>query len=128
MTIAKKIGALTGLVCVLLIGILIYSILAKRSFHNAAIIRDSGILLGFIEHWQKAGEPQGDALEKLLSSYGSLKPFVYTNSVNVGGTNFVCLFAIQDVRFAEVGKLVVARAGTIIWIGEKDSRIVLFNR
>lgn len=129
MTTAKKTGIVAGIVvCALLVGVVVYSILAKRSFHKVAIFRDSGVLITVVEEWRKAGEPRGEALEKLLSSYGSFKPFVYTNSVDVAGTNFVCLFAVEDARFAEAGKLAITSDRTIIWLGEKGSSIVPFNR
>jgi hypothetical protein len=128
MTITKKGGIVAGLALAVVFAVLICSALARRSFHKAAIIRDSGALLGLVDDWRKAGEPEGEAAEKLLANYGSTKPFVYTNAVNVGKTNFVCAFAIHDAAFAERGKLVVTREGTIIWIGENGSRIIPINR
>lgn len=103
---------------------LIYSKIAQRSFTNAALIRDSGVLIGVVDAWRKAEDPKGQAIEKLFADYGSTRPFVYTNAVKVGGTNLVCVFAIQDAAFAEQGKLAITLDGTIIWIGENSSRIV----
>ncbi len=117
-----------GVVCAFVVCVTAYSILGKRAWHNAILRRDSAILVGIVNDWRKTGEPQGEALGKLLSSYGSFKPFIYTNSVEAGGTNFVCIFAIQDAAFAEAGKLAVTRDRTVIWIGEKGSRIVPFHR
>lgn len=131
MTIAKKTGIVVSLVCALLIGAMVYSILARRAYYKVALISDSSALIALVNDWRKAGEPAGDALEKFCSGYGpysSFKPFIYTNSVEVAGTNFVCLFAVEDARFAEAGKLVVTREGAIIWIGEKSSRVVPVNR
>jgi hypothetical protein len=129
MTAAKKIVIiLVCLVSVLLVGISIYGMLLRRSLDKAAIWSSSGVLVALADHWRKDGEPQGEALEKLLASYGTFKPFVYTNAVNITGTNFVCLFGIERARFAEPGKLVITRDGTIIWIGEKGARIILVNR
>ena len=128
MTTAKKTGIFAGIfVCALLVGVMVYSILANRSFHNAFLISNSASLIGFVEDWRKAGKPQGEELEKLLSSYGSFKPFVYTNYVGVAGTNFVCLFAVEDARFGQVGKLAITSDRTIIWLGEKGSSIVSFK-
>ena len=128
MTAVKSSAIVAGLTLGVVLGVLIYSTLARRAFHRAAVIRDSGILLGFVDTWRKEGEQGGQAVESLLANYGSTKPFIYTNVVNVGGTNFVCAFAIQDAAFAEPGMLAVTREGTIIWIEESGAKVIPINR
>lgn len=130
MTTAKK-AVMVGAVCVLLVGALVYSTLSRRAYHKVALIGDSSALTALMNDWRKAGEPQGEALEKFCSSYGpysSFKPFIYTNPVEIAGTSFICLFAVEDARFTESGRLAVTRDGTIIWIGEKQSRVILSGR
>ena len=121
MTAVKSSAIVAGLTLGVVLGVLIYSTLARRAFHRAAVIRDSGILLGFVDTWRKEGEQGGQAVESLLANYGSTKPFIYTNVVNVGGTNFVC-------AFAEPGMLAVTREGTIIGIEESGAKVIPINR
>jgi len=131
MTTAKKAHIVGSLVCALLIGAIVYSIFARKAYNKVALISDSSALIALVNDWRKAGEPAGDALKKFCSGYGpysSFKPFIYTNSVEIAGAKFVCLFAIEDDRFTQTGKLAITHEGTIIWIGEKGSSNLPFNR
>jgi hypothetical protein len=106
--------------CVLVACAGIYCILAVRANHKAALIRDAATLIGVVNDWKKNGEPQGDQLQKFLAGYGTFKPFLYTNSVQVQGIKFVCLFAIKDQGFDKAGKLAVTRDKIVIWVGENS--------
>ena len=113
-----------GCAFVVVLSLIVLSKLASQSHRNAAVINSSVTLRTFVDRWQRAGEPEGEGVDKLLVNYGSNTPFVYTNTATVGEMKFDCVFAIQSWGMAESGMFAITRDKTIIWVGEKGSRVV----
>jgi len=105
-----------------------YAHFARRGHHRAAVIRDAGVLTQLRADWTRYGRPTGSALASLLSEYGRNRPFVFTNVVQVGGTNYGCMFAISDERFAEPGMVAITTQGLVLWTGSTANYIVRGTR
>ena len=101
-----------------------YAVVSRKAFHNDAVLWNAANLVSLVSDWRKAGAPQGEALTNLLSGYGSFRPFAFTNTMKVNGTNYQCLFAVRSPRFAEDGLLAVTKDQVAIWVGQKERRIV----
>ena len=101
---------------------------ANRAFHRTAIINDTVTLVQLLSDWDKAGQPSNQEVANLIakyeSPYKSYKPYLFTNVVQVDGTNYHCLFGMRDSWFAENETLAVTDQGIVILINSEGSQIV----
>jgi hypothetical protein len=102
----------------------VFSLLTRRAYHKVAITTNTSALLATLSQWNDAGQPAGEALDILLSLQGSYRPFLFTNTVRINGTDYRCQFAIRDSRFRENGVLAITSRGTILWLSEKGNALV----
>lgn len=125
----KKVITVVGLcIFVAVIGIIILEIKATHVYRRIAIVNDTPALLQLLADWKKAGQPSGQETANLIakyeSPYKSYKAYIFTNTVQVNGTNYGCLFGIRDSRFAKNETLAVTPEGVVILVGGKGNQIV----
>lgn len=130
---AKKLTSIIVL-CVLAVAIIcaVLIITANRAFHRTAITNDTVTLVQLLSDWDKAGQPSNQDVTNLIakyeSPYKSYRPYIFTNVVQVGGTNYHCLFGMRDSWFANNETLVVTPEGVVILINRGGNRIVYSTR
>lgn len=101
-----------------------YALLARRGYHRAAIYGSAGVLAALVDDWQRNDRPTGGALTNLLAGFGTYKPFVFTNTIRIAGTNYHCVFALRNAAFASQGLLAITPEKVVIWTGEDGSEVV----
>jgi len=118
---AKGIIVVASLVTALLAG---YAFLARRGHHRAALYGSAGVLTQLVSDWEREGKPTNAALTNLLASFGSYRPFVFSETVQIDGTNYRCLFGIRSKRFAHDGLLAITPEKVVIWTGTDGNQLV----
>ena len=84
----------------------------------------TGTLNVLVLKWKKQGEPTNSVLTNLLTGFRTLKPFVFTNTVSIAGTNYHCLFGLRDSRFQEDGVLAITPDRSVIWVGPSGNKFI----
>ena len=126
---AKRVIFIIGL-CILavIIGYVILAIKAEYVYRRIAIVNDTPVLLQLLSDWEKGSRPSGQETTKLTAKYESpfksYKAYLFTNTVQVNGTNYSFIFGIRDSRFATNETLAVTSEGVVILVSGKGNQIV----
>jgi hypothetical protein len=129
---AKRLTSIIAL-CVLPV-IIICAVLvvkANRASHKRAIVNDTVTLMQILSDWDKAGQLSAhdvtNFIAKYESPYKSYKPYLFTNVVQVDGTNYHCLFGMRDSWFAENETLAVTDQGVVVLI-DRERKQIIYSR
>jgi hypothetical protein len=89
----------------------------------------AGVLAPLVSDWEWQGKPTNMALMVLPSDHGSAyEPFVFTNTIQIRGTNYHCLFALRSARFAYDGMLAITGERVVLWVGTGDAEVLDLGR
>ena len=99
------------IVSVLVVGLLTLSYLQGRSLWRAGILYSRMELRRALKDIQETGR---------LRDFGnSVRPYIFTNAVIVGGTNFHCVVAYDDPKFYGRGFLAATTNHVFIYLDKK---------
>ena len=94
----------------------------------AALYGSAGVLAQLVSDWEREGKPTNGALTNLLPGFGSYRPFVFTNAIQIAGTNNRCLFGIRSARFAHDGVLAITPERVVIWTAPGGDQLIELGR
>jgi hypothetical protein len=101
----------TIILVALIVGLCTLAYLQSRSLWHAGVLYSRLELRRALRDLQETGG---------LRDYGnSVRPFIYTNVVTVGGTNFQCAVAYDDPNFHGAGFLAATTNGMFIYLDRK---------
>jgi hypothetical protein len=99
------------IVAVLVVGLLTLAYLQSRSLWHAGVIYSRLELRRALKDIQETGG---------LRDYGnSVRPYIFTNSLIVGGTNYQCAVAYDDPKFFGDGFLAATTNHVFIYLDKK---------
>ena len=99
------------IVLVLIAGLCTLAYLQSRSLWHAGVLYSRLELRRALKDLQETGG---------LRDYGnSVRPFIFTNIVIVGGTNYRCAVAYGDPKFYGAGFLAATTNGPFIYLDKK---------
>ncbi len=105
-------------IIVLLVAVfLAFAYLHSKSIDRAHLINSANALLVAHEQLQKNGA--------ITNASRYTRVYAFTNQMTVGGTGFVCELAADVPGFTNVGSLVAATDGTLIWIDSQSGPVIM---
>jgi hypothetical protein len=101
----------TLIVAVVVVGLVTLGYLQSRSLWHAGVLYSRGVLRQALKDIQETGG---------LRDYGnSVRPYILTNSVTIGGTNYQCAVAYDDPKFYGDGFLAATTNNVFIYLDKK---------
>ena len=101
----------TIIIVALIVGLCTLAYLQSRSLWHAGVLYSRLELRRALKDLQETGG---------LRDYGNKdRPFIFTNVVEIGGTNYRCAVAYDDFKFYGAGFLAATTNGVFIYLDKK---------